>query len=401
MHPTHSLANGTLQNALDTLAHLAVRTEKRADVKELLAKTGLPEAWSGLAPETQQALTYGGVGAGLGLASSMASPEQRKNKWRNTLMGGMAGGAIGYGFGAMGKNPLSNAASTGGEGGASLKPGYVKSPSGTTYKLDPGKTTTKADSLLAKKYEDSLSPDYDPRSGYGLAHPFSIAALVRAVKKYPKGQDPGNASQNFSHFNEGRVAESANSATWLNQHMPDLGKSPDMKAKMQRILDQNRWSALHNKANTDPKGFMQDANKLRQGVGATRENIADPLEEVFRAGAKGEVERAPFSMLHGSPMVRPSGTAEFMNSLARRTRNYPKLSKFLSTPGKSVNMGTPSGLLRTVAKSAILPAATYYAESNLGPWLRRNMPGFGLKSQIDSRFGSIGSPVSAEEAYQQ
>jgi len=60
------------------------------------AKSG----WKKLSPEAQNAITTGGVGAGLGMTAGFLSGDKRKkNRFRNTLMGGLAGGAVGGGLG--------------------------------------------------------------------------------------------------------------------------------------------------------------------------------------------------------------------------------------------------------------------------------------------------------------
>ena len=105
MHPTPSLVNGSVEEAVEALAsrmvalrHGAPRMTKEAMAgSDILGQLG--QYWQGLDPAAQKAMLGAAAGGAVGLGANLFGKKEKKRPLSSILTGALAGGAIGGGVG--------------------------------------------------------------------------------------------------------------------------------------------------------------------------------------------------------------------------------------------------------------------------------------------------------------
>jgi hypothetical protein len=158
----------------------------------------LQHSWAGMAPAAQKALIGGigggALGAGAGLASSMAQPKRDRNSLRSALMGGIGGAGLGAGLGYLSEN---------GFGG--------KQPSFT------GMANAKFDTDPSK-----VPPLTNPGGGGGGAGDPNVAALKNFWDQNMNGQPANVQLANIQKAKEMFGPEAANSLMNMYEQQHNL-----------------------------------------------------------------------------------------------------------------------------------------------------------------------------------
>ena len=167
------LVNGTLKEAIDVLAKRSVDIRSLGaprlsrtyfDKTAILGDLGqnIASKWEGLDPAAQSALIGTGLGAGVGGIASMFDEDEDSSTAGSMLRGGIAGGAIGGGYGLLKKHWGRTDGLLEPPPADVLKPGEIWLPKVTDGRVDPkggGKVTLDQAKIEAEAAKRGISPE--------------------------------------------------------------------------------------------------------------------------------------------------------------------------------------------------------------------------------------------------